>query len=343
MKTSHRIAAFATVAILVALVPSAATAQWECPEASATAASCGQSICPEDGIQTADALNALKAAVGAAYCASCRCDVDANGSVTASDAIRILRTAVGTSDTLTCTACNTLTLHLIDGQAASESTAAATDSLQVSGSALPSQWFAYVSAQLPDGRTAQLGRQTFNPLVTRLLLLDENGEVLSNEVFSSSVAGFGRLDCAAGINRCVTTLKYFGGYGEDRLVVTVFDVDSVANRGTTFIKDVVEEGEGDIEISTGAGSNNFICNEGGLCVWAWVLSRTTVIDQDAEDSEALGYYAAAFHAHTGEVGPELYLADSDSNDFRSPAVTRLGEDSFRVTLPTGEVFDLEVR
>jgi len=56
-------------------------------------------------ITAADALAALRSAVGAATCAPCVCDVDASGKITASDALSILANAVGRNITLHCPAC----------------------------------------------------------------------------------------------------------------------------------------------------------------------------------------------------------------------------------------------
>jgi hypothetical protein len=53
-------------------------------------------------ITAADALLALRKAVGAASCPVERCDTDASGSVTATDALRVLRAAIGISELLTC-------------------------------------------------------------------------------------------------------------------------------------------------------------------------------------------------------------------------------------------------
>jgi len=56
-------------------------------------------------VTAADALLALKAAVGAASCALCVCDVNDSGSVTATDALLILRTAVSLPSDLECPPC----------------------------------------------------------------------------------------------------------------------------------------------------------------------------------------------------------------------------------------------
>ena len=53
-------------------------------------------------ITAADALLALRKAVGIGDCPLERCDTDAGGSVTAGDALRILRAAVGISEPLAC-------------------------------------------------------------------------------------------------------------------------------------------------------------------------------------------------------------------------------------------------
>ena len=100
--------------LLVAAKPSAVRAAWDCPELAVTPDSCGQAICPEDGVQASDALGTLKAAVGSAYCGACRCDVDASGRILASDAMRILRSAVGQPDELICSECNSLTLQVVE-------------------------------------------------------------------------------------------------------------------------------------------------------------------------------------------------------------------------------------
>ncbi|HXC52498.1 MAG TPA: hypothetical protein VN634_16575 [Candidatus Limnocylindrales bacterium] len=342
MKTYLRVTSGFLLLAVGTLVPCVAAAQWECPEVAATEGSCGQSICPEDGVQAADALEALKAAVGSAYCASCRCDVDSNGSVTASDAIRILRSAVGTAGDLNCPACNSLTLYAVEGEANSDDPTSTAASPTIDGSALPPQWFNISSTLLPDGRTAKIGRQQLDPLTTRLLLLDENGELVSNVVLFEGVYVDGRLDCSAGSDRCVATPRAFSQ--EERFfLATVFDVDAVDHRGTVILKGVVREGEGDTEISTGAGHNQIECDERGICVATWILSRTTVEDEYYSNTESLGYYARAFNVHTGEVGPELFLADSDPAEFRAPSVVTIDAGLFRVTLPTGELFDFEVR
>lgn len=318
----------------------AAFADWECPELEATAESCGQSVCPEDGVQAGDALASLRAAVGAAYCAACRCDVDSSGSVGATDSLKILRSAVGSPDDLDCPACNSLTLHPVESEAPSAEPTAPAGSITTT--ALPPQWFSYSSTPLADGRTAVIGRQQLAPLTTRLLLLDEGGEVTSNSILFDGVGTDGRLTCAAGTTRCVTTYRFLSDE-ETPFPVMVFNVDAVEERDSIFLKDVVEEGEGDVEISTGAGADRFACDESGICVAAWLLARTTIVDQDASDTEYLGYHARAFNVHSGEAGPEIALADSDPLGVFVPTVTALGADVFRIELPAGDVFVFEVR
>jgi hypothetical protein len=329
------LAALATVSVNV---PSVSFADFECPEVQATTESCGQAVCPEDGVQAGDALRALKAAVGSAYCADCRCDVDSSGSIAATDALKILASAVGAPAALNCPACNSLTLHPVEAEAPALAAASAT----IGAAALPSQWFTYSSTPLVDGRTVVIGRQQFNPLAARLLLLDEEGEVTSNNILLEGVVTDGRLDCSAGTRRCVTTYRFLSD-GERPFPVLVFDVDAVQEQDAIFLKGVVEEGEGDTEISTGAGADRFACDASGICVAAWLLSRTTIVDQDASDTEHLGYYARAFNAHTGEAGPEIALADSDPMNVFVPLVGALGDNVFRIELPAGEVFVFEVR
>ncbi len=55
-------------------------------------------------INAADALGALRTAIGSATCLPCVCDTDKNGATTAADALRILRKAVGQSVDLNCQA-----------------------------------------------------------------------------------------------------------------------------------------------------------------------------------------------------------------------------------------------
>jgi len=60
----------------------------------------------EDGTVTAaDALTALRVAVGTATCEVCRCDTDTSGTVSAADALMILGVAVGQTIPLVCVDC----------------------------------------------------------------------------------------------------------------------------------------------------------------------------------------------------------------------------------------------
>jgi hypothetical protein len=339
MKSDRSALLVATIVVVNFTLAPGAFAAWECPELDATAESCGQSVCPEDGVQAEDALAALRAAVGAAYCAACRCDVDSSGGIGATDSLKILRSAVGSPGDLECPACNSLTLHPVES--AAPGTAPASED-PISAASLPPQWFSYSSTLLADGRTAVIGRQQLAPLTTRLLLLDDEGEVTSNSILFDGVGTDGRLTCAAGTARCVTTYRFLSD-SETPYPVLVFNVDAVEEQDAIFLKGVVEEGEGDTEISTGAGPERFACDESGICVAAWLLARTTIVDQDASDTEYLGYYARAFNAHTGEAGPEIALADTDPMNVFVPAVTALGDDVFRIVLPAGDVFVFEVR
>jgi hypothetical protein len=66
---------------------------------------CGFPATDGENPSAADALSALKAAVGILTCPLCVCDVDGGGSVGASDALAILRAAVGLGVNLNCPAC----------------------------------------------------------------------------------------------------------------------------------------------------------------------------------------------------------------------------------------------
>jgi len=59
----------------------------------------------DGSVSAADALSALRTAVGSGSCPACRCDVDSSGAISAADALALLRTAVGQSVTLVCLAC----------------------------------------------------------------------------------------------------------------------------------------------------------------------------------------------------------------------------------------------
>lgn len=59
----------------------------------------------DDKLTAADALAALRTAVGAGQCDVCLCDVDSSGAVFASDALAILRAAVGQAVDLICVPC----------------------------------------------------------------------------------------------------------------------------------------------------------------------------------------------------------------------------------------------
>jgi hypothetical protein len=60
-----------------------------------------------DGVvASTDALIALYAAVGSAFCAPCVCDVNASGAITATDAQSVLAAAVGLPVELVCPACS---------------------------------------------------------------------------------------------------------------------------------------------------------------------------------------------------------------------------------------------
>jgi hypothetical protein len=66
--------------------------------------SCGDAN-DNETITAADALAALKAAVGSGRCLQCVCDVDSSESIVAGDALAILRHAVGSGPQLTCPVC----------------------------------------------------------------------------------------------------------------------------------------------------------------------------------------------------------------------------------------------
>lgn len=80
----------------------------------ACGAGCRASVCGKPtasaGVKptAADALFALRTAVGARSCALCVCDADAGGTVNAADALRLLRIAVGQALDLSCVACAAL-------------------------------------------------------------------------------------------------------------------------------------------------------------------------------------------------------------------------------------------
>ncbi|RMF20496.1 MAG: hypothetical protein D6760_11450 [Deltaproteobacteria bacterium] len=75
---------------------------------SSPTAACGDPS--GDGrVTAADALRALRAAVGANFCDVFFCDVDRDGKVTATDAARILSKAVGIATLLACPQCTTTT------------------------------------------------------------------------------------------------------------------------------------------------------------------------------------------------------------------------------------------
>lgn len=59
----------------------------------------------DGSISAADALSALRTAVGSGSCPTCRCDVDSSGTISAADALALLRAAVGQAVTLVCPAC----------------------------------------------------------------------------------------------------------------------------------------------------------------------------------------------------------------------------------------------
>jgi hypothetical protein len=72
-------------------------------DAVSAAAICGD-FSGNGTINAADALGALRTAIGSATCLPCVCDTDKNGNTTAADALRILRKAVGQSVDLNCQA-----------------------------------------------------------------------------------------------------------------------------------------------------------------------------------------------------------------------------------------------
>lgn len=309
--------------------PSTVQAMWECPEIQATPDSCGQAICPEDGVQTSDALRALRAAVGSTYCGACRCDADGNGSITATDASRILRNAVGQPVELTCSACNTLTLRIVEDQEVASPNAAevaAPPSANLSFTSLGTSTF-------PDGRAASLIRYTMFPMQTRLVVRDREGRLVSETVVLNNVYAPGGLDCAAGSERCVTRWHHFG---QLNLAAAVINADSPTDTGAIYLKIPVFEGEGLTDIETGAGGSAIACDPSGICVAAWVLERLTTVDQDFEESEFLGIFARAFHSRTGEMGEELFLDPTDPTDSRGPSVASVGDNQFSVTSYDGE-------
>lgn len=330
-------AAFA-IAFTLSAVP--ATAQWDCPEVAATPESCGQSICPENGIQASDALEALKAAVGTSYCAPCRCDVDANGAITASDPLRILRSAVGQPISLSCSTCNALVLHPVE-DAPPSSPLVAVDSPATTRTRRAT-WNPYSSIVLDDGRTAELGRRGVDPLNTRIRLYDQQDALISERILFTNVYGDGKLDCAAGTQRCVTRWRNFSD-GETSLTLRVFDLDDLSKGGGMTVRKVESESDTLTEITTGASATSYACEQSGICVASWLLTRTTIVDQDYSDTETLRYEARAFHVGTGELGPETILGDAAPDSFAPPFVEPLGEGRFRVTLPTQEILEFEVR
>ncbi|HXC50294.1 MAG TPA: hypothetical protein VN634_05365 [Candidatus Limnocylindrales bacterium] len=83
------------------------------PAAVAALGDCGQPQSTGNGPKTADALAALKKAVGspsACDAKPCICDVDGSGTVTTTDALRLLRAAVGQSVELSCSCVEECTL-----------------------------------------------------------------------------------------------------------------------------------------------------------------------------------------------------------------------------------------
>jgi hypothetical protein len=331
--------------VLVAATAVPAAAVWECSEAAALPADCGLATCTDDTVQTIDALRALKAAVGSAYCATCRCDVDASGVITASDASRILRSAVGQQVELACSSCNSLTLELLEQPSADDLAA-----ISIGGNGTSERsasvasyefWTPLSTTPLSDGRTAIIGRNKFSG-GTHLILKDAEGAVLSTNILFENVWTDGRMTCAAGSTRCVLSWQNWLP-GEHTLRMGVLDVDSPQTLDSIVVKEVVEEGEGDIEITTGAGAYKFACDHSGICVVAWALRRTTIEDQHFEDSEVLSFSARGFNVHTGEAGPELFLDYAESDDhFTYPEVAALGENRFSITIGA-TVREYEVR
>ena len=317
--------------VLVTLAqPVDARAAWECPEVAATAESCGQAVCPEDGIQTEDALKALKAAVGTAYCAACRCDTDDSGAVTASDASRILRAAIGPPVNFRCGQCNSLSLHLVENPNAVSADAEIAVSCFTQ---FPWQYTRLGIAVLSDGRVACLIRYTMFPMKTRLAVNDGEGNLLSETVVLDGVYALPGLDCKAGSDRCVTSWHSFG---QESLAATVINADSPNVTDTVVIKLEERDGQNLTEITTGPVGSKLACDPSGVCVAAWLLLRTTTVDQDAfEDYEALAIFAAAFNARTGELGSELLIDSADPDDYRGPSIIGLGENRFAVTTYRG--------
>lgn len=74
-------------------------------EVSAAVCGHGSEATIGGALTAADALAALRAAVGSVACPPCRCDVDSSGAVSVPDALRILRAAVGIEVTVSCPAC----------------------------------------------------------------------------------------------------------------------------------------------------------------------------------------------------------------------------------------------
>jgi hypothetical protein len=81
--------------------------------AESGALGCGSTHCPSvprSGAPAAtvfasNALDVLRAAVGAAYCRTCVCDVNGSLGVTVADALSVLKKSVGLDVTLSCSAC----------------------------------------------------------------------------------------------------------------------------------------------------------------------------------------------------------------------------------------------
>jgi hypothetical protein len=87
----------------------AAEIAWTCAETTQSNAACGLATCPDTRLTSADALAALRSAVGMRHCALCRCDADGSGSVSATDAVRILKAAAGQNVEIVCPSCVSLT------------------------------------------------------------------------------------------------------------------------------------------------------------------------------------------------------------------------------------------
>jgi len=331
-KLKHVAAAVLVVSAVAIGATSTARAAWECPEVTATAGSCGQGICPEDGIQAADALKALQAAVGNAYCAACRCDTDNSGTVTASDASRILRRAVGQPVDLLCGQCNSLTLYLVDEVAGLEFATALQAETDPTTARMPFKTLG--SATLSDGRIATLFAFTIAPWRTHFMVRDVRGDVLTDTILLDGFYVVHGLDCTAGSDRCVTSWKYLD---YSSLVSAIINADAPTITDTIIVKRAANEDEDVAEITTGAGPYRIACDATGICVATWVLERRTVIfDEDFEDFEALGIFARAFNARTGELGSELFIDPTDPADFRTPSVVSLGGNRFSVTSYSGD-------